>query len=217
MTARKAITRSKKTFRKKFPSKKNQCMVHCESILESKAALYFEISPYVKSYVAQPSREIYYDKDYEPKIYFPDFNVVLFDDSELDVEVKPKSKLYRPDLKRKFEAIIHRYQEQDRRFRILTDEVLLSEPFHSNLQILRYHRRMDQKSDLFLEFAEKLSNREFSTLKDVSRIIGYEHHAYDLLAMGHLGTDFKRPLLLTNQVWLNNNQMQEDENDPFLL
>jgi hypothetical protein len=142
---------------------------------------------------------------------------VLLDDSELDVEVKPKSKLYRPQLKSKFEAIIHRYQEQDRRLRILTDDVLLLEPFHSNLQILKYHRRMDQKSDLFLEIAEQLSHREFSTLKDVSRIIGYERHAYDLLAMGHLGTDFRTPLLLTNQVWLNNDLIPEDENDPFLL
>ena len=217
MAVRKAITRSKKTFRKKFPSKKNKCMVHCESILESKAALYFEISPYVKSYIAQPSREIYYDKDFEPRIYFPDFNVVLLDDSELDVEVKPKSKLYRPDIKEKFEAIIHRYQEQDRLFKILTDEVLLCEPFHSNLQKLRYHRRMDQKSDLFLKIAEQLSQRDFSTLQDVSKIIGYEHHAYDLIAMGYLGTDFRKPLQLTNQVWLNNNLISEGENDPFLL
>ena len=217
MSVRKVITRSKKSFRVKFPSKKNQCTVHCESILEACAALFLEIAPQVKSYVAQPSVEIFYDELSNPHRYFPDFHVVLIDDSELDIEVKPKSELCKPDIKRKLEAIAQRYYELGRHFRILTDEVLKAEPFHTNLKKLKYHRKMDQKSELFQKFEIKLTTQKFHTIADLTKILGGESYAYDLIAAGLLSIDFEVPIQLTSKVWILNNDKGGQENDPFRL
>lgn len=154
MAVRKVITRSKKTFRVKFPSLKNNCMVHCESILEAKAALFLEIAPRVTAYIAQPSIEIYYDEKSQPHKYFPDFRATILDDLMVDIEVKPKSKLLRADVKGKLEAIACRYVEQDRLFRVLTDEHVAHEPFFTNLKKIKYFRKQVLRREC-LESSEK--------------------------------------------------------------
>lgn len=216
MAIRKVITRSKKTFRVKFPSLKNNCMIYCESILESNAALFLEISPYVKSYIAQPREEIYYDSNAEPRRYFPDFEATLLDDSVIDIEVKPKASLRRPDVKGKLEAIAHRYQEHGRRFRILTEDHVRYEPLHSNLRLLAYHRRAAIKSKELERFQEKLSQSKFSTVADATAILKYKKHVFDLIALGFLGADLNRVLGPKSLIWIRDNS-KGGENDPLRI
>lgn len=217
MTVRRVITRSKKTFRVKFPSKKNKCMVQCESILESKTALLLEISPHVKKYVAQPSVEIYYDEKAQPRKYIPDFRATLLDDSTIDIEVKPKSKLYRPDIKGKYEAIARRYEEQGRRFRILTEDNVAHEPLHSNLKKLNYHRKLRMQSESCKKYMHMLATQEFCTISDAAKLLGGESHVYDMIAMGVLSVDISTPLKLTSEIRIADLTKGVDENDPFRL
>ncbi len=216
MTVRKVITRSKKTFRVKFPSLKNNCMVYCESILESHCALLFEISPHVKTYIAQPSIENYYCELGLSHKYFPDFKVVFEDDSELDVEVKPKSKLLRLAVNKKLEAIAKRYKETGRRFRILTEEAIQPEPFHSNLKKLKYHRKLKKGSDQYKKYKYLLETKIFSTVAQAGQILGGENFVFDFIASGFLATEWNKALGSTSKVWIRS-ITSGDENDPFRI
>lgn len=216
MTVRKVITRSKKTFRVKFPSKKNKCMIHCESILERDAALYLEMSHQVKSYKAQPSVETYYDNELVARLYFPDFEAILTDDSSVHIEVKPSSKLSRPDLKGKLEAIFRRYQEQGRRFRILTEKDVRSEPLHSNLKLLAYHTREQINAQKFEALKQVLKQLTSITIAKAAAIIGEEKDVYSLIASGYLATNLNQPINQSSLIWIRNH-LQGDENDSIRL
>ncbi len=216
MAVRKVITRSKKTFRVKFPSRKNTCTVHCESILEGDCALFLEISPFVKSYRAQPREETYYDGEGRPRRYVPDFEVTLVDDSTVDVEVKPKKKLADSSVKDKLEAIARRYQEQGRRFRIFTEEHLQPEPLHSNLRLLAYLRRTPLKVDAVDRFGQILRTKEISTVADAAAILGGQKQALGLIAAGLLGADLNVPLGPASVIWVRNIST-EGENDPLRI
>lgn len=202
MTVRKAITRSKQTFRVKFPSRKNNCMIHCESILEADTARYFEISPYVKSYEAQPALEIYYDKEGEPRRYYPDFRVVLNDDSEVDIEAKPAERLNDPIVKTKLEGVFRRYTELGRRFRIFTDQHVRSEPLYSNLQLIQRHSRTPVDHATLMSLKRLLKRATFKTIADVAAVLGGEQHVYRLIGVGHLEVDFNQPIGHGSRVWV---------------
>jgi TnsA endonuclease N terminal len=149
-------------------------MIHCESILEADAARLFEISYFVKSYRSQPSQETYYDNEGNPRTYYPDFEVTLWDDSLLDVEVKPASKLYKPEIKGKFEAIVRRYQEQSRRFRILTEDNVRSEPLGSNLKLLAYCLHVPVHIEKLKALKQRLAESKAITLAQATEILGQE-------------------------------------------
>lgn len=202
MTVRKAITRSKQTFRVKFPSRKNNCMIHCESILEADTARYLEISPHVKSYKAQPALEIYYDKEGEPRRYYPDFRVVLNDDSEVDIEAKPAEKLNVPIVKAKLEGVIRRYAELGRRFRLFTDQHVRSEPLYSNLQLIQRHSRTPTHQSTLKTLKRLLNQATFKTVAEVATVLGGEQHVYRLIAVGYLGIDFNQPISHDSLVWI---------------
>lgn len=134
MPVRKAVTRSGKHFRAKFPSRKLRRMVLVESILEAHAALILEHRSDVASYEEQPSVEIYYEADGTPHKYVPDFLATLEDGSSVHIEVKPAAKLLNPALRAKFDLIALRFRETNRQFEIWTDDVIRAEPRFSQFR-----------------------------------------------------------------------------------
>lgn len=214
MSARKAITRSKKSFRVKFPSLKNNCMVHCESMLEGDTARFLEVSHYVKEYRSQPRKETYYDNEGQQREYFPDFEVTLCDDSLVDIEVKPKSKLLKPDVKTKLEAVAVKYSEQGRRFRIVTEEDVQYEPFLTNLKKLNYYQRSVSDRDQLKKFESLLATSKFSTVKEAALIISGENIVYGLIAVGFLAADLNKPLDTKSAIWIRHS-FKGGDNDPL--
>lgn len=214
MTVRKAITRSKQTFRVKFPSLKNNCMIHCESILEADTARFLEVSPHVIRYAAQPSVEVYYDKDGEPRKYYPDFRAVLTDESEIDIEVKPDRKLNNPLVKGKLERVIHRYEELGRKFRIFTDRHVRADPLCGNLQLILRHSRTPICASRLSELKRQIKRSVFETVADAASILGGEQHVYRLISVGVLAVDFNQPICLESLVWI---RELGDENDSLCI
>jgi hypothetical protein len=202
MAVRKAITRSKKTFRPKVPSRKNSQMTHCESLLEGAGARFLEISPFVKSYMAQAAEEIYYDANGEPRSYFVDFRVVLTNEEVVDVEMKPHSKLLNPAIKGKYEQIAAHYAEKGRRFRMLTDLDVCVEPLFSNLKILSYHRVGKAPEKDLSKHQRMLSSSSFTTIKEAAEIVGGVGNVYRQIASGYLAIYFHNPLSPSSRVWI---------------
>ncbi len=202
MTVRKAITRGKQTFRVKFPSRKNDCMVHCETILEADTARFLEISPHVRGYRAQPSVEIYYDQDGEPRRYYPDFRAVLTDDSEVDIEVKPERRLRDPRVKAKISAVIKRYAELGRSFRIFTDREVRAEPLYGNLQLIFRHSRTPVDEDRLRLFKKRIKQQGCGNVAEAARVLGGEQHVYRLISEGFLGIDFNQSIIHESRVWI---------------
>lgn len=105
MLSRKALTRSGRGFRMRIPSTKLGRMVECESILEGDVVLLLEYSPGVLSYKEQPALIHYWDGE-EMRAYFPDFEALLSDGSRVHLEIKPSKKLTKPNIAKKYQAIV---------------------------------------------------------------------------------------------------------------
>lgn len=210
MAVRKAITRSKKTFRPKVPSSKNSRMTHGESMLEGAGARYFEISPFVKSYLGQAAEEIYYDANGEPHSYFVDFRVTLTNDEEVDIEMKPHGKFRDPLTKEKYSLIAARYKEMGRRFRVMTDLDVCSEPLFTTLKTLNYHWVGKAPAQHLGKHARKLTSSAFTTVGEAAEIIGSVESVYRQIASGFLAIDFQQPLSPASSVWI---RKEGDGND----
>lgn len=210
MAVRKAITRSKKTFRPKVPSSKNSRMTHGESMLEGAGARYLEISPFVKSYFGQAAKEIYYDANGEPHPYFVDFRVTLTNDEEVDIEMKPHGKFRDPAIKEKYARIAARYEEIGRRFRVMTDLDVSSEPLFTTLKILNYHWVGKATTQQIGKHARKLTSSAFTTIGEAAEIIGSVQNVYRQIASGFLAIDFQQPLSPSSSVWI---RKEGDGND----
>lgn len=214
MKGRKAITRSKQTFRVKYPSRKNKSTVHCESLLEADAASFLEISPHVKRYAAQPGLVTYYAEDGEPLRYYPDFRVVLQDESEVDIEVKPKARLDSPRIRRKLELLVRRYADLGRRFRVLTDEYLRAEPLRSNLQLISRHSRHIVSKSKLQSLRLRAQRATFETFSEASLALGGEPSVYQLLRDGHLAINLNAPINADSRIWIRH---VGENNDPLCI
>lgn len=138
MLSRKVITRRGRRFRGYFPSQKLGRMVAWESLLELQAILLLEFSWGVASYKEQPVLVQYFEGE-KARDYYPDFEVVLASGEIVHVEVKPATKLEKPDIKAKFVAIATHYRNQRKQaFRIVTESELEREPLLSNVKTLAY-------------------------------------------------------------------------------
>ena len=122
MLARKVMNRSGRNYRIFYPSKKLNRMVHCESILERDAANLFEKSNFVLLYQEQPLLISYFDGE-EIKDYFPDFLLSL-ENIHVFIEVKPSSKLAKPEIIKKFNAIKDHFANNKMFFLILDEHLL---------------------------------------------------------------------------------------------
>lgn len=185
MAVRNVMSRSSRKFRVKFPSKKLNRMVACESLLELDAALHFEFSPGIVSFQEQPAM-IHYEHDGATRRYFPDFELVMRNGEVVYVEVKPKTKLSSPQLASKLTAIGEHYNRKNQRFLVLTDAVLRQQPRLNNLRLLA--RVQHCKDDLKLPqivARDLLENGQQIPFSKLSEQLG-NLDTLRLLASGHI-------------------------------
>lgn len=135
MLARKVVTRRGRRIRGYYPSRKLGRMVAWESLLERDALLLLEFSPGVIFYQEQPTVVTYPDGN-GVRQYFPDFELVLHDGVRVHLEVKPLSKLLRPSIAKRFDAVISRYASRGQEFRIVTEQEIRREPLMRNVRQL---------------------------------------------------------------------------------
>lgn len=190
MPSRKGFSRRGRGFRPKFPSRKLNRMIPCESIPESKVALLFEYSRGVKSYREQPALILYPDGD-RIRRYYPDFEVITANDVVIHIEVKPADRLRKPETAEKFRAIAAYYLSQGRLFRILTEQEFEREPLHSNLKTLHRLVCQGQVPDSIL--------RSVTTCLRLGSLpadaLGVElHHLWRLVGQGVLHCDLEQLL-----------------------
>lgn len=204
MAVRKVVTRSGRRFRGKFPSKKNQCVVQWESLLERDAIRWFEYHPEVQSYSGQPRIVYYYDLETQQHRYYPDFNVALHSGEEFDVEVKPHSKLQDPDISSKFACIATRYQELGMRFRILTEREIRMEPRFSTLRAIHRCARQTASDCSLQEELDRLGAAQQWKLREAGDLLGSANRVLRLVALDQLRVSIDRALDNDAFVWTKN-------------
>lgn len=88
---RKVVRRSNYRMTGKFPSFKNDRMMHWESKYERDAFHLLETCPLVKSYSEQPALLRYNDEDDVTRLHYPDILVELTSGHLIFIEIKPKT------------------------------------------------------------------------------------------------------------------------------
>ncbi len=206
MRVRKVITRSGKRIRAKFPSRKLNRMVHCESPLERDAAYHFEYHPLVASYQEQPSIEYYYDKKGVQHKYYPDFRVDFKDGRELWVEVKPKRYLKTKKVRNQLEAVATRFAEQNRAFRVMTEQEIRRQPLFSNLgQMYKSCRRATALVPTSTLLTRLTGGPTWQLGELSDRLVGI-NKVLRLVQSNHLQIDLELPLSNDAPIWLANTQ-----------
>lgn len=206
MRARKVVTRSGKRFRGKFPSLKLNRMVHWESMLERDAILHFEYHPLVVSYQEQPSIEIYYDKSGEQHRYFPDFRLTFRDGEDLYVEVKPSRLLTTRVVRDKLQAIAKRFEEQGRRFRVMTEDDIRRQPLLTNLQRLHASSKRAAREMPDAQLVKTLAGGPLWKLANLALQLLGIHQVLRLVQSNHLQIDLEKSLTGDSDVWSSSTQ-----------
>lgn len=209
MAVRTVVTRSSCHFRGYFPSLKNGHPVPWESQLEGGFFRLLELSPLVRSYSVQPSREkIRMDGSYVK--YFPDICAVLEDGREWWFEVKPEKRLLVHSVKAKIAAVTAHFAETNRNFSVVTDELIWADTLSENLQEVLYHRRGP-----FLTQPERLetqSKLEMSQPKDLSELCSVfgDVAAWRLLGLGVVGVDLEQSITPQTEIFLTGGHRHAD-------
>jgi len=181
MLSRNAITRSGRGFRTRIPSTKLGRMVECESILEGDVALLLEHSPGVVSYQEQPVKIQYWDGE-RMREYFPDFEAILLDGSQVHLEVKHSRELKKQKVAEKYRAIASHYLKTPIQFSIVTELECRREPLRANLQRLSYLRT-------------KVPPGPLPSPEELSRLFGHESAIFMGRAEAILGAEVTLRLL----------------------
>ncbi len=213
MRAREVISRGSKKFRVKFPSKKLNRGVHCESLLERDFLYLLEFSPGVISYKEQPEK-IFYERHGKTHAYFPDFEVRLRNGKVLYVEIKPLRVINTVRNLSKFEAIINHFELQKRDFRIFTDHRIRKQPLLGNLEgLYKFLRSARDISADRLKIFDLLATRKTYTLGSLANVVGVIP-VNIMLAHHELICDLNKNFWASdNYVWL----VKEDHRDSVLF
>jgi hypothetical protein len=183
MAVRTVVTRTGRSFRGKFSSRKMDRQVCFESLLELDAIYHFEFCSQVVSYREQPEKiEIWVEVDRH--IYFPDFELVMNDGEIVHVEVKPKAKLRDPALRRRLAYIEDYYRRRGIRFIVLTEDHIRIKVLLNNLKQLAYYCRWQRDDWELQEAVGSLSLLPAATVEGAKAVLGNERDVYRLLAAG---------------------------------
>ena len=197
---RKVITRRSCHSRGLVPSLKNERPAAWESQPEMQFLRLLELSPLVRAYTVQPSKEelIVFG---ERSPYVPDVLVEYFDGTVVTYEVKPEASLRIARVAARMHAAKEHFANTGRVFRIVTAEWLLAEPRVTNVQRLMYHRR-DPLSPLEQScFGSVLSSVVPLTVAGLIEAVG-ALDAWRLLGLGVVGVDLELPLSSSAQIYL---------------
>lgn len=174
--------------------------------MERDAILHFEYHPLVLSYQEQPSIEIYYDKVGKQHRYFPDFRVTFRDGEDLYVEVKPLRVLITKVVHDKLQAVAKRFEEQGRRFRVMTEDDIRRQPLLANLQRLHSASKRAAQKIPDAQLAKTLSGGPSWKLANLSAQLLGVHNVLRLVQSNHLQIDLEKQLTDDSDVWSSSTQ-----------
>lgn len=213
MAVRNVVTRTGRSFRGKFSSRKMGRPVCFESLLELDAIYHFEFCSQVVSYQEQPEKiEIWVEG--ERHLYYPDFELVLSNGEIVHVEVKPKAKLKDPALRKRFAYIEVYYRRRGIRFLVLTEDQIRNQIVLGNLKQLAYHYRWQRNDQELREAVASLSLLPAATVEGAKAVLGSERDVYRLLAAGAYACDLNHPITGATKIW---KATAEDRHATFCL
>ena len=198
--ARKAVTRSGRGYRGRFPSRKLGRMVAWESPLERDVILHLEFSPGVVRFQEQPEKVTFWAGD-EFSFCYPDFRLELRDGRHVRLEVKASEKLDKPEVAEKYRWVAIHYAQQGENFRLVTEREARREPLLGNLKTLRPMLRREPKDESWKKLLPEIMAGAELPVSEVTRRIGCDG-ALRLIAHQVLFCDLTEPLTGNNPVRL---------------
>ncbi|WP_253913017.1 TnsA endonuclease N-terminal domain-containing protein [Ralstonia pickettii] len=208
MPVRKVVTRRSNHFRAYIPSLKNGYPTQCESMLEGKFIRLCELSPLVHSYEVQPSFEPISVGDRSEQ-YVPDVLVHFVDGTQGWFEVKPDIRLKSVRVACRMAAAAAHFVQSDRRFRVITDKQLDTEPRATNVLEVMYHRRAPLTSVELEQFRRKFESKSPRTMSDFTSLVG-PCDAWRLLGLGIVGLDLDQPIVPDAVIYLEGGHRHAD-------
>lgn len=180
--------------RGKIPSYKMGCMVAYESLLEKDAILLFEFSPGVIGIREQPMK-ITYELAGKLRWYTPDFEISLANGNTVVIEVKPASKLTKPENAVRFRHLKRIMAEQGHDFLILTDDIIRRPLLLSNLKRLHpfCFQRLDEQ--ILRRVKEAYQDSLVISFAELNAITKSLSQTYAFIAQGLVWCDLEQPLL----------------------
>lgn len=209
MAVRKVVTRSGRGVRGYFPSRKMGRMIAWESLLERDAILLLEFSPRVVRYREQPVCIDYY-LDGRPRRYIPDFEAELDNEEITHIEVKPASKMAKPEIAHRYRTIAWHYERGETSFQILTEKELRAEPRLSNLRLFAYHQPKIEDEPTLIDSQHKLALLPARTIAGAAAVLGSINKVYQLLAANLWTCDIDKPITLETCIYLQNKGGRHD-------
>lgn len=201
MPVRKVVTRSGGHSRGLCPSIKNPIASAWESQLEKQFHQFLELSPVVRRFDVQPTREPIV-VDGAPAAYIPDVRVEFIDKSSAFCEVKPAVKCKTARIASRLSAIRRRFQDTGRRFYLVTDEWLSQEPRRTNVALLMYHRRGYLLGPLERrKLADLVAIHQPGTVSELVDLVGRDK-AWLMLGLSMVGVDLEQPLNEESAIYL---------------
>ena len=200
MPVRKVITRRSNHFRTYIPSIKHGRPTPCESMLEGAFIRLCELSPLVRSYEVQPSRETLRLAQGEQS-YTPDVRVQFMDGTDGWFEIKPAARLAVARVAMRMEAAQHHFAKSGRQFRVITDKWLEEEPRAGNILEVMYHRRGVLTPVERDRFERELRAARPQNLADLCTVLGADD-AWRLIGLGIVGLHLEEQITSTSTVYL---------------
>lgn len=200
MPVRKVITRRSNHFRCYIPSQKNGRSTPCESMLEGSFARFCEISPLVKNYEVQPTKETFWLEGIQ-RSYTPDFLVRFVDGSEAWFEVKPRDRIDVPHIASDLQAIANSFSRSGRRFYVVDDIWLTAQPRLKNLNTVMYHRRGGANPAHMTSLQRALQRKQPRTIAELCLLLG-ESDAWMLIGQCIVGVDLEQIITPNSSIFL---------------
>lgn len=201
MAVRKVVTRSGGHSRGLMPSIKNPCASAWESQHELQFYRLLELSPVVRLYSVQPTREQILVNGV-PEVYIPDVKVDFVNGTSAFFEVKPSLKCRTAHVAARLIAIRKHFLETDRRFGLITDDWLATEPRRTNVERLMYHRRDQLLSSMDRRrLCSVITANQPKTFAELANLVGLGN-AWLLLGLAIVGVDLERSMVAESKIFI---------------
>ncbi len=210
---REPVTPSKGRVVGKMASRKNSRCVHWESQLEYKAMLLMEFSNSVLSYDEQP--ETFVISNANPTFrYTPDVRITMSSGVHAYVEVKPLSKVLRPEVKERLTAISDYFLSIGSEFLVLTEVEIEKRQTLETIRFLKPYARLELPEMLIAYVRAKLMelDREVS-LQTFVNWFKDKKFAYACIAQNIAAIDLEKALCSATLIRL----PQEKDNENCLF
>jgi len=180
-----------------YQSRKTNSSQHHESFLEKMAFVRMEADPRVSAYFAQLFTLQYVDKG-EARESTPDI-LVEMDTDKVVVEVKPRSELKKAEVARKLAITRHLLAQLGKKYIVLTDEQIYSEPALENSLIISRYRWWQMNPEALANIVQYSDSFYEITAGDLLKFISdtgedAPHFLLTMMAQDYFDFDISRSL-----------------------